>query len=368
MGAKITHQFSFDTALAQSDVEAIVWAAVLRAPQQITLKQRARPTPGPGEVLLRVAYVGICGSDLARFWGATNAAPQPVVFGHEFSGWVHALGPGVIGHRVGQPVTVAPLLTCEQCRYCQSGQEHLCRQRQVFGNDIDGAAQEYVVVPAHRVYHLPPGISLAEGSMVEPLAIAVHAARRAGAGEDDTVLILGAGAIGLLTALVLKARAVAQLVIADINPQRLALAGDLGIETVVSEPQALRSWLARAAPEGASIVIEASGAPPVLDLLPTLLAPLGRVVLIGKFLNPVPVSLDRLLRREADLHFSRYFTAADFETALHLLAEGQVRVNHLIEVSIPASQLAVDSGRHVMTQARQAVRALLDWHEDNTFI
>jgi 2-desacetyl-2-hydroxyethyl bacteriochlorophyllide A dehydrogenase len=343
-----------------------VRAAILSATQQIILDYRVLPKPGPGELLVRVAYVAICGSDLARFWGTTDAGARPLVFGHEFSGWVHTLGPGVTGHRLGEPVTVAPLLTCGRCRYCQSGQEHLCRQRQVFGRDTDGAAQEYVVVPAHRTYQLPPAQSLADGALVEPLAVAVHALRRAEVSGRDTVLVFGAGAIGLLAAQALKVHAPACLAIADINPQRLALARTLGIEAVVSERQALRSWLAQTASEGVSLVIEASGAPAVLDLLPTLLAPSGRAVLVGKFSRPTTVDLNRLLRHEADLRFSRYFTAADFETALHLLVEGRVQVSPLVQARIPASQLAADSGRVVMTQAKQVVRALLDWQEGST--
>ena len=339
--------------------------AALLSHNRITFVSRPAPTPGHGELLLRVAFLGICGSDQARYWGVENEAPAEVVFGHEFSARVHTIGPGVTGYRVGEPVTVAPLLTCGVCRHCQLGSENQCEKRQRFGAAVDGAAQEYVVVPARCVYRLDPDLSLVEGALVEPLAIAEHAVGRVEASENDTALVMGAGAIGLLAAQVLKTKGLARVAVADIDERRLTLARSLGLDTVLSEPSALRAWLSRCKPAEVELIVEASGAQAALDMLPLLLAPSGQVIVVSKFSGATPLRFVDFLRREARLSFSRYFIAKDFERALDHIRRKQVKVRPLAETIVPASQLGVEGGRAVMQLARQNVRVLLDWDADD---
>lgn len=329
-------------------------AVVLVAPGRIHIEERPIPQPGPGEVLIRVYYVAICGSDQARFWGRESSAGGPVVVGHEFSGQVAALGAGVTIPAVGQRVTVAPLLNCGECTFCLAGRGNLCPQRRVFGRDVDGALQEYVAVRADRVYPLPPDVSAQEGTLVEPLAVACHAVRRAGVEPEGSALVLGAGAIGLLIAQVWQALGGGPVAVLDLDESRLAVAAELGIPSWVGTPTGLP----------VDVLFEATGSPHAfMTWLPTL-APAGRAVIVGKLDQLVAMDWVSLLRKEAEIITSRYFTLADFTRALQLLEDGQVEVARLIERTVPFQRLDERAGQTVMAEAKQVIRLLVELHEE----
>jgi len=325
-------------------------AAVLKEPQWIEVQERPVPHPGPGEVLVRTQYVAICGSDQARFWGREPLSTAGVVIGHECSGHVSALGPGVAGLQVGQAITIAPLLNCEACIHCQAGKPNLCVKRRVFGRDVDGALQMYLTVPATRVYPLPPGLSAQEGALVEPLAVACHAVRRAEIRGRASALVLGAGAIGLLIAQVWRALDKGPVAVVDHDPRRLKVAADLGIQAWSEES-------VREAP--VPVLFEATGSPQALnDWLPALGAS-GRIILVGKFAGPAAIDWLTLLRKEGEIVTSRYFTLEDFASALQLMEEAKVSVLPLIGKTVPFARMKDGAGRWVMEEARQVVRLLI---------
>jgi L-iditol 2-dehydrogenase len=323
-------------------------------PERIYIEERAIPRPGPGEVLVRVHCVAICGSDQDRFWGRERSTSGAVVMGHEFSGRVAALGVGVTGPAVGQWATVAPLLNCGECALCLRGRPNLCAQRRAFGRDVDGALQDYAAVRADRVYPLPPNVSPGEGALVEPLAVACHAVRRAGIEPQGNTLVLGAGAIGLLIAQVWRTLGGGPVAVVDLDESRLGMAAELSI---------LR-WTGT--PGGPSIdtLFEATGSPEAFaDWLPAL-APGGQAVVVGKLKQPVAMEWVSLLRKEIEITTSRYFTLADFEQAMQLLRVGQVRVSPLIGRTVPFRRLGERAGRTVMAEARQVIRLLVELHEE----
>ncbi len=326
--------------------------AAILSPGVIRIEDRPIPQPGPGEVAVAVRYVGVCGSDLARFDG--RAPPGPAsVFGHEFSGNVIAAGDGADGpaRSLGQPVTVAPLLVCGRCAFCLGDHEYLCRQRRIFGIEADGAMQEVVCAPAHRVLPLPAGLGMQAGALVEPLAVAVHAVRQAGDVRGASVVILGAGAIGILIAQIARAYGAERVVVMDVRPERLRLAASLGL--AVAE-------VGDAASVGnADILFEATGAPAVANLFAPLLAPLGTIVLVGRMEGSVPIEVDALLYKEARLVTSRYFSQADFTAALRLTSEGRVPLAPLAQATVPFERLTEDGGRAVMALTRVNVRVLV---------
>jgi threonine dehydrogenase-like Zn-dependent dehydrogenase len=169
-------------------------AAILSKPGEIQVTDLPEPIPGPGELKIAVRRVGICGSDLARFEGHLPQK-RAVVFGHEFSGRVVAWGAGVTSFTPGQPVTVAPLLSCGHCAYCLQDKGYLCPERVRFGADVAGAMQEFVCVPAGRAYSLPDQLPLEYGAVSEPLAVALHAIHQVELTKDMDIAILGGGAM-----------------------------------------------------------------------------------------------------------------------------------------------------------------------------
>ncbi len=283
-----------------------------------------------------------------------------MVFSHELSGRVATVGRGVRGLAPGQAVTVAPLFNCGNCPACLGGNEHLCPQRVIFGTQVDGGLQERLCLPACRAIPLPSTLSLREGALVEPAAIAVHAVRRAEPLEGCDVAVFGAGAIGLLIGQVARARGAGRILMVDLDPDRLRLAASLGFPTAdAHRVDLVAAMLSQTDRRGVAVVFEASGDPEVWRLFPALLAPGGLIVAVGHTHGPVPLDLDALLLKEARLATSRYFTLADFQASLHLLAAGQVTVRPLIQGEIPLDRLGDDRGRPAMEAAQQAVRLLV---------
>jgi L-iditol 2-dehydrogenase len=328
-------------------------AAVIVAPKYIRLEERPIPQPGPGEVLIQVHYVAICGSDQARFWGRESSAGEPVVMGHEFSGRVATVGDGVTAPAIGQWVTVAPLLDCGECALCLAGKGNLCPLRRRFGRDVDGALREYATMRVDRVYPLPANVSAYEGAMVEPLAVACHAVRRASAEPDASALVLGAGAIGLLIAQVWRALHSGPVAVVDLDEGRLAVAAELGVP----------SWTAASAGLLVETLFEATGSPDAFATWLPALAPAGRAVIVGKLNQPVALDWVSLMRKEAEIVTSAYFTLVDFAQALQLLIDSQVRVSPLIGERVAFQRLGERAGQTVMAEASQVVRLLIALQE-----
>jgi len=336
--------------------------AVLVAPEHIQLEERPIPRPGPGEVLIQVHYVAICGSDQARFWDHKPLAGEPVVMGHEFSGRVVTLGAGVTTPPVSQFVTVAPLLNCGECILCQTGRSNLCPQRRVFGRDVDGALQEYIAVRADRTFPLPPNMSAREGALIEPLAVACHAVRRAGV-EANTLhpsrgrshaLVLGAGAIGLLIAQVWRALGGGPVAMVDLDRSRLAVAAELG----------LPAWPGTPSGPHIDTLFEATGSPDAFANWLPVLAPAGQAIVVGKPDRAVPIEWVGLMRKEAEIATSRYFTLSDFTQAMQLVTDGQVSVSPLIGTTVPFRRLDKQAGQRIMAEARQVIRMLVQVHQE----
>lgn len=202
--------------------------AVMTAPGKIEIRSAEVPHPGPGEVLLRVRRIGVCGSDVHVYHGKHPYTPYPVVQGHEFSATVEQAGPGVSGLRAGSLVTAMPQLVCGTCAPCRRGDYHICDNLKVQGFQAPGCAQELWVTSADMLIPLPEAFSYEQGALVEPAAVAAHAVTRGAGGQPAdlrgrNVAVLGAGPIGNLTAQVARARG-ARVLITDISAYRLETA------------------------------------------------------------------------------------------------------------------------------------------------
>ncbi len=321
--------------------------------------------PGHGEVELEVAYSGICGTDLHIVHGAMDArVSMPAVLGHEMSGVIAVLGDGVSGWSVGDRVTVMPLDWCGGCPACLAGHAHVCHNLNFMGIDSPGSMQGRWTVPARVLVALPDDLSLATAALAEPTAVAVHDVRRAGLVAGDQALIVGGGPIGLLIALVARARG-AKVLMLELSEERRALARSLGLDSLdpVADNGATRidEWTEGA---GVAIAFEVSGAVAGMETAIQSLAVRGRLVVVAIHATPPPVDLFRVFWRELTLIGARVYDRTDFEEAVRLLASGEVPAGPLITAVEPLARVAsafetLESGR--------AMKILIDCGAEGRF-
>ncbi len=287
-------------------------ALVYEAPREMVLRRLPVPVPGPGEVLVRGAYSGICGSELSGFLGQSSIRTPPLVFGHELAGRIEALGEGVTGLAVGQPVTANPLVTCGRCRYCLEGVEQRCPERLLLGASLPGCNAELVVVPASRVLVVPEGTDLRQASLVEPAAFALHAVEAAGA-PSTPALVVGAGPSGLLLGQALLAAGAPAPLVAELNPARAAMAQRAGAEVV-----------ALADVRGADLVFDAVGSEGTRQAGFAALAPGGTLVLVGLHTDATTLPLNRAVRDELTVRGVFAYAHRHIEEALAGIASGSL--------------------------------------------
>ena len=205
---------------------------LLKSLKTIVPEEVATPVPGNGEILIKVSKVAVCGSDISAFYGKHPYIPFPMVLGHEFSGTVQEAGPDTPSLPIGSRVTVLPHLPCRKCAACANKQYNLCGALKALGCQAYGAQAEYVKVPADMVFALPDNVSMEAGALVEPIAVAYHGTKKA-VGRGDTVLVLGAGGIGLSAMQSANILGAGRTVVADFSAKRLELAKSLGAADVI---------------------------------------------------------------------------------------------------------------------------------------
>lgn len=320
-------------------------ALVLERYGEFTYKEVERPVAGLGEVLVRVRACAVCGSDVHGMDGSTGRRRPPLIMGHEAAGEIAALGEGVTGWQEGDRVTFDSTVYCNRCEMCRAGHVNLCASRQVLGVSCEeyrrhGAFAEYVAVPAYILYRLPAAVSFQQAAMVEPLAIAYHAATRTPIRPEDRLLILGVGTIGMLTLQVVKALGARQVIAVDLDQQKLDTALTKGADAAVNAtaPDALQQILALT-PEGRGVdlALDATGIQATVDLCLNALHLNGRVVLIGNLAPTISFPLQKVVTRQLSL-FGSCASAGEYAACLQLIAEGRVDVDALISKAVPLSE------------------------------
>jgi len=291
--------------------------------------------PGPGQALVEVAYCGICGSDL-HFRDVPDLFPAGTVPGHEFSGRIAAVGDGVSGWSAGDRVCVLPFAQCGECDVCLAGEEQVCPHaisRGVgLGTGRPGGYAERVVVDERMLFALPDSVDDRAGTLVEPLAVAIRAVDLAGLGENDPVLVLGAGPIGLLTALVLRQRGVRRAVLCSRNAARARRAAALGLD-VVSPDEVGRDGVPAPA-----CVVDCAGSPLSAQLGVEALRPRGRLLLVGLSLAPLELAAPPIVVKELEIRGVITYSRRQFQAAIDLLAAGVIPVERLITGVVPLSE------------------------------
>ena len=294
------------------------------------------PEPGPGQVLVEVSYCGICGSDL-HFREVPELFPAGTVPGHEFSGRIIAVGDRVRGWSAGNRVCVLPFGQCGECAVCRAGNEQVCPHAVSngvgLGTGRPGAYAGQVVVDERMLFSLPDSVDDRAGTLVEPLAVAIRAVDQARVVLDEPVLVLGAGPIGLLTALVLRHRGVRRTVVCSRNPARAQRAAALGLDTVSIDEVALT----RPA-DSPACVFECAGTPAAAQLAVQMLRPLGRLLLVGLSLTPLDLAAPAIVIKELEIRGVIAYRRAQFQAAIDMLAAGAIPVGELITEIVPLAE------------------------------
>jgi L-iditol 2-dehydrogenase len=315
---------------------------VLQAPQDVRVVEAPRPDPGPDELLIAIARVGICGSDLHAYHGQHPFIELPVVPGHEFSGTVVKVGPAVADCAPGQRVTVEPSLVCGVCYNCTHGRYNICEQLRVIGCQTTGAMAEYLSVPAAKTVLLPENVSWDQAALVEPLAVGVHAVRVASISPGARILVMGAGTIGLMVLQAAKAMGAGPVMITDLMDDRLELACRLGVDAAVNPS---RGKLEQAVEktfgvDGADVIVECVGVAATVRDAVRIARKGTRIVLAGVFEQEVPVNLGLVQDRELELVGTLMYAGDDFQLALRFLQEGTVAAEPIISHHFPLEQAA----------------------------
>ena len=306
-------------------------ALQLVAPSELAVVDLPVPQPGAGEVRLRVKACGICGSDLHGMDGSSGRRIPPLVMGHEASGTVDATGEGVTAWKAGDRVTFDSTVWCGECGYCREGRVNLCDSRQVVGVACaefrrDGAFAEFVTLPQRILHRLPDALSFEEAAFAEPVGVALHAVRRAGDVSGSTVLVVGAGLIGLLIIQALKRAGAGKVIAVDLDEGRLSLARELGADEVLQGGGTLPLL-------EVDVAMEVVGAGPTVDLAIRSVRKGGRVVLVGNLSPNVPLPLQVVVTRELDV-LGSCAIAGEYPEALEAIASGSIRVTPLITAAM----------------------------------
>ncbi len=297
-------------------------------------------TPGPDDVRIEVAYCGVCGTDLHIYLGHMDQrVAMPHIMGHEMSGVIREVGQNVIEWRAGDRVVVRPIDPCGDCPACRAGHSHICHNLNFIGVDTPGAFQGSWTVPAHTLHRLPAEIALDVAALIEPLSVACHDIRMGNVQPGEFVVVIGAGPIGMLTALVAREHG-ATVVVSEVNPYRIGFARQLGIEAVDPTEVDLPAYVEeKTGGAGADVVFEVSGSAAGAEMMTRLPRTRGRIVVVGIQSEVPAVDLFRFFWRELRLYGARVYEPEDFETAIELAAGGRLPLDRLITHRYPLADL-----------------------------
>lgn len=307
-------------------------AARYLGPGQIESIQVPTLEVGDEEALLKVEACGFCGSDLGIVAGVHPRAKAPLTLGHEFCGKIariHTASSTTL--KEGDLVTAFPLISCGRCYACRTGASHVCRELRLYGFDVDGGMAEYIRLPVSSLLSLPNAMSPLVGAVVEPLAVAVHGVSLAPIQGASTVVVMGAGPIGLLTALVASTRGLASVLISDVLPSRLALARRLGLNAVPAGAELNTKVEATTSGDGVDLVFECAGVPATAKHMTSLVRSRGTIINLGVFKKPVELDMQSVNFKEISILGSRVYARRDFEVAIELASNLPIRdiVTHM---------------------------------------
>ena len=311
---------------------------VMTAPGQIEFREVPVPEITSNQVLVKIQKIGICGSDIHVYHGKHPFTKYPVTQGHEVSGEIVAIGSAVTGGSngepltVGQKVTIQPQVVCGKCHPCRHGKYNLCEELKVMGFQTTGTASHYFAVDAGKVTPLPEAMSFEEGAMIEPLAVAVHAIRRAGDVTGLDIAVLGAGPIGILVAQVAKGLGARNVLITDVSDVRLAKAKECGIDFCVNtrEVNFGDALVESFGPDKADVIYDCAGNDITMGQAIQYARKGSTIILVAVFAGMAKVDLAVLNDHELDLNTTMMYRNEDYVESIRLVNEGKVQLKPLV--------------------------------------
>ena len=335
----------------------------IRIPSQgeMIVEETQKPQAGPGEVLLKIGYVGFCGSDLNTFLGCNLMAKEAVIPGHEIGATIESTGSGVPEFLTpGMTVTVNPYTSCGHCAACRSGHSNACEFNETLGVQRDGAMRDFIVLPWPKVIPAP-GIALRDCALIEPMSVGFHAVSRAQVTDSDTVLVFGCGMIGV-GAIVRASLRGATVIAVDLDNDKLELARRLGAtHTINSREQDLHTEIAHFTDGlGPTVVVEAVGSVPTYQTAIDEVAFSGRVVCIGYSKNDVTFHTGLFVKKELNIHGSRNAMQSDFEAVIRYLQRGTCPKDELISAVVKPEE-ALNAMKKWVETPGKVFRILVDF-------
>ncbi len=324
----------------------------------VRLEDRPIPTLDEGEVLIKVAYSGICGSDVSIYMGKHPRATPPVIIGHEFSGEVVEIKAANSHLKVGDRVAVEPLFNCGHCYACVDGAYNSCINLKMPGHNTDGSFAEYAKAPVHRVYRIPEEVSMEVAATVEPTSVATGAVRRSRLKVGDHAVVLGGGPIGLLVGQVARLTSEVPVALVEVSDWRLELARKLGLDTIDAKQENVRQAIMdRTNGRGADVIFDAAGAAPLTEQISSFIKVRGQIVMVAMPKEPRPVDLGIFAFKQAEMIGCRAFTYGDCEAAIAMMAAKKIDVPSLISHVMPLEQYI--EGLEMAKKAGDSMKILL---------
>ena len=334
---------------------------VMTAPGAIEFREVPDPEPKAGEVVVRMRRIGVCGSDIHVWHGKHPFTSYPVTQGHEVSGEIAALGSGVTGFAVGEKVTIEPQVVCGKCHPCRHGKYNLCEELKVMGFQTTGAASEYFAVDAAKVTKIPASMSFDEGAMLEPLAVAVHAARRFAGMKGAKVAVLGAGPIGILVAQAAKGLGASSVLITDVSDLRLAKAAACGADFAVNtKGRDFGEAMTEAfGPDKADVIYDCAGNDITIGQAIHCARKGSTIVLVAVFASLAKVDLAVLNDHELDLNTTMMYRHEDYVGAIELVESGKVKLVPLISKHFAFRDYA-EAYRYIDANRESTMKVIID--------
>jgi len=310
-----------------------VKAALLTAPYQINLQEMEKPRLSSGEVLIKVQCVGVCGSDVHTYKGTHPFRKPPVILGDEMAGEIVDVGEDVTLFKKGDRVTAEPQTYCHECFACYRGYYNLCTNKTILGTTPwPGAFGEYVAIPEDKVFRLPDGLSFEKGALIEPFAVAIHAAEMAQIRLGDSVLIMGSGTIGLATLVALREAGAARIIATDVEDFNLSKARELGAwATVNVRKESLEEKVKeRTKGAGVDVAVIAMHVPSLIDESLRFVRKKGRVVLVAIFDEEATIDPFKIVFTEVEVVGSWVYTGREFQTVIDLMSQNRIEAGLFI--------------------------------------
>lgn len=343
-------------------METTMIQQLMTAPGEIHFRIVPVPRVEAGQVLVKIRKIGICGSDIHVYHGQHAFTKYPVTQGHEVSGEIVALGNDVTGLTVGQRVTIEPQVVCGKCHPCTHGKYNLCENLKVMGFQTTGTASTYFAVDAGKVTPLPDGMDFDDGAMIEPLAVAVHAVRRAGDVRGKNIAVIGAGPIGNLVAQAAKGMGAAKVMLTDISDYRLSLAREhCGVDAVYNT----RTWNFGEAlvdafgPDKADVIYDCAGNDISMGQAIQYARKGSTILLVAVYAGMATVDLAVLNDHELDLNTTMMYRHEDYVKAIALIQEKRVCLKPLQSKTFSFGKY-LDAYRYIEDNRETTMKVLID--------